>query len=337
MRFFRNKKSTHRRKTAGSKRLTVMLIPEGANATTQFNVPHWIVKFLGVSSFFFIATLGYLVADYIELRTMRRSYVHLTAENEGLKGEARALLSSLEDVKESLQKVQDYTTKLTELTQMRVKTVSKETGIGPLSSEEYKIAKDATKVEGPAEVIPLGLNIEKLAFRTTFDRLYSIGKQSNQQAMELQSILSNLSKQKSLLSSIPSVAPVNGWITSGFGNRISPFTGKRTDHRGLDIASPIGSPIYSPAGGVVIFTGGKAGFGNFIMIAHGYGIVTRYGHNAQNMVQPGQRIERGEQIATVGTSGRTTGPHLHYEVIVNGRYADPRKFILDIPADELMN
>jgi len=101
-------------------------------------------------------------------------------------------------------------------------------------------------------------------------------------------------------------------------------------HFGIDVASPVGTPICAPADGVVIFTGAKEGFGNFIMIAHGYGIVSRYGHNAQNLVQPGQSIKRGEQIATVGMSGRTTGPHLHYEVIVDGRPANPKKFILDM-------
>jgi murein DD-endopeptidase MepM/ murein hydrolase activator NlpD len=74
----------------------------------------------------------------------------------------------------------------------------------------------------------------------------------------------------------------------------------------------------------------KDGFGNFIMIAHGFGVVSRYGHNAENLVQPGQKISRGEQIATVGMSGRTTGPHCHYEVILNGNAVDPRKFILNL-------
>jgi murein DD-endopeptidase MepM/ murein hydrolase activator NlpD len=98
---------------------------------------------------------------------------------------------------------------------------------------------------------------------------------------------------------------------------------------GIDVAAPVGTPIVAPADGVVIFTGAKQGFGNFIMIAHGYGVVTRYGHNHQNMVQPGQKVTRGEQIGTVGNSGRTTGPHLHYEVLVNGHNENPKKFILD--------
>ncbi len=88
------------------------------------------------------------------------------------------------------------------------------------------------------------------------------------------------------------------------------------------------------ADGVVVFSGMKEGFGNFVMIAHGYGIVTGYGHNAQNLVITGQVIKRGEQLSTVGQTGRTTGPHLHYEIWVNGRVVDPKRFILN--PDELV-
>jgi murein DD-endopeptidase MepM/ murein hydrolase activator NlpD len=316
------------------KKITLMVIPDGAHSTKQLHIPQWILKVTMFASFGLFGLAGFLTFDYIQLRTMRSAYQRISAENEGLKGEARALMTSLEDVRRSLSRVQDYTTKLTEITNIKVRTVSKETGIGPLSPEEYKIAEEKGVVAtGPADHIPLGVDLDKLTFRPVFDRLYGLGLQSNKQVHELQFILSNLSQQKSLLASIPSISPVNGWVTSGFGNRISPFTGQRTPHQGIDVASPIGTPIYAPADGVVIFTGTKAGFGNFIMIAHGYGIVSRYGHNAQNMVQPGQRVSRGEQIATVGMTGRTTGPHLHYEVLVNGRYANPKKFILDLDED----
>lgn len=310
-----------------------MVIPDGAHATKQVHLPRWILRVGAIGLFILIGISGFLVFDYIQLRSMRASYFTIAAENQGLKGEARALMSSLEEVRRSLSRVQDYTAKLTEITNIKVNKVSKETGIGPLSAEEYKIAEENSALSTPTEHIPLGIDLDKLVFRPVFDKLYGLGQLSNSQAVELQHILSNLSQQKYLLASIPSISPVNGWVTSGFGDRISPFTGQRSTHRGIDVASPIGTPVHAPADGVVIFTGAKAGYGNFIMIAHGYGIVSRYGHNAQNMVQPGQRVKRGEQIATVGMSGRTTGPHLHYEILVNGNYANPKKFILNIDAE----
>ena len=312
--------------------MTILIIPEGVHATRQIRVHHGTLKFFMVLVLLVFAAAGFITLDYIELLRIRRTFHEVAAENEGLKGEARILMDHLEDVKRALRRVQDYTGKLGELTAVRVQSVSRKTGIGPLTEQEYLAATSAqeTNPVKSAHYMPLGVNIEKLAFKPVFNALESIDHEANQHAFELQHLLSTLSQQRSLLSSIPSMAPVEGWITSGFGSRVSPFTGDTSQHLGLDIAAPAGTPIRAPADGVIIFSGSKEGYGNFIMIAHGYGVVTRYGHNAQNMVQPGQRVNRGEQIGTVGATGRTTGPHLHYEIHVNGLNEDPQKFILDM-------
>jgi murein DD-endopeptidase MepM/ murein hydrolase activator NlpD len=308
-----------------------MIIPDGSQGTRQVRLPRFIFKLALFGGLVLSAILGFFILDYIQLCSVRQSYQIIANENDGLKGESRVLIQNLEEVKRSLRRVQDYTNKLGELTTVKVRKVSKMTGIGPLSKEEF-MAHQQTVPPPDAEAadfMPLGVNIDSLVFKPVFTKLASLSRDANKHAFEMQHLLSNLSQQKSLLNAIPSMAPVNGWITSGFGGRISPFTGGRSVHQGLDIASPVGTAILAPADGVVVFTGAKEGFGNFIMIAHGYGIVSRYGHNNQNMVQPGQRISRGEQIGTVGMSGRTTGPHVHYEVWVDGRPENPRKFILE--------
>ncbi len=315
------------------KRWTIMVIPDGMRATRQVTVPYLLVRGAAVCGLVAFSMLGFFTLDYIQLRSLRTSYSKVSHDNEGMRGEARVLMQNLEEVKHSLRKVQDYSAKLSELTSLQVKKVSKETGIGPLTAEEFTSSQatiDPKAQVQTADFVPLGLNMDNLSFRPVFDRLAGIGKDANEHALELQHLLSNLSRQKSLLQAIPSFAPVDGWITSNYGKRVSPFTGEQGIHWGIDIAAGVGSPILAPADGVVIFSGAKEGFGNFIMIAHGYGVVTRYGHNAQNMVQPGQRISRGDQIATVGMTGRTTGPHLHYEVWVNGKTENPKKFILDM-------
>lgn len=313
------------------KKLTIVIIPDGVNATRQVSVPQALAKIAMFVGLFAAGLSGFFLLDYIQLRSLRHNYQNVSAENEGLKGEARVLMQNLEEVKRSLRRVQDYTSKLSELTTIKVQRVSKQTGIGPLSKEEYKTATQSeTPAPSPTDYVPVGVNLDNLTFRPVFDRLASIGQEANGHAFELQHLLSTLSRHKSLLSSIPSISPVDGWITSGYGHRVSPFTGQRTSHMGIDIAAPTGTPILAPADGVVIFTGAKDGFGNFIMVAHGYGVVSRYGHNHQNMVQPGQRVSRGEQIGTVGMSGRTTGPHLHYEILVNGNTENPERFILDM-------
>lgn len=311
-------------------RFTLLVIPENAATTKQFKIRYTLIKSFMVGALVFFASLGYFIHDYWQLREAKQQLSQLVTENEGLKGEARLLMKNLNEVKRSLTKVQDYSTKLSRLTNFKVRQVSAKTGIGPLTQEEYKQASKSQDEGESRSFFPLGIDMDKLIFKPVFKNLDDIGQQANQNAIELQELLSSLSQKKSLLSSIPSITPTNGWITSHFGRRVSPFTGRSTLHKGIDVAAATGTPIYAPADGVVIFSGIKAGYGNYIMIAHGYGIVTGYGHNSQNMVHPGQKIKRGDQIATVGSTGRSTGPHLHYEVLVNGKYQDPRKFILHI-------
>jgi len=139
----------------------------------------------------------------------------------------------------------------------------------------------------------------------------------------------HLDQQSTQLASSPSIWPVNGWVTSGFGYRRSPFTGARQFHAGLDVSTPIGTDIIAPAEGVVTRISWEPGFGRFLTIDHGSGVITRYGHLSQAYVKPGRRVKRGEVVAAVGNSGRSTGPHLHYEVLINGIPVNPLNYILN--------
>jgi murein DD-endopeptidase MepM/ murein hydrolase activator NlpD len=145
----------------------------------------------------------------------------------------------------------------------------------------------------------------------------------------LQDLVEGLRGKSEKLASTPSVWPAKGWVTSGFGRRISPFTGKPQAHNGLDIAAERGTAILAPARGRVIYAGRKGPLGKTVKIDHGYGIRTVYGHCDEIHVKVGQRVERGQWIAAIGSTGRSTGPHLHYAVQVAGRAVDPRKYILD--------
>jgi len=135
--------------------------------------------------------------------------------------------------------------------------------------------------------------------------------------------------QHTLLASTPSIWPVRGYLSAAFGNRADPFTGQRDFHPGLDISTPIGTRVQAPADGVVVTTAEKGAYGNTIIIDHGFGIVTRYGHLSGFNVKPGQRVRRGDVIGFVGSTGRSTGPHLHYEVWVRDQAQNPIQYILD--------
>jgi murein DD-endopeptidase MepM/ murein hydrolase activator NlpD len=129
--------------------------------------------------------------------------------------------------------------------------------------------------------------------------------------------------------STPSVWPVKGWVTSGFGPRVSPFTGQAAIHEGLDIGTAPNSPVQAPAAGRVTVTGFDAKMGNLIAIDHGYGIETQYGHLAKVLVKNGQKVKRGDLIGLVGSTGFSTGPHLHYLIKINNQPVNPQRYILN--------
>lgn len=132
-----------------------------------------------------------------------------------------------------------------------------------------------------------------------------------------------------LLASTPSVWPTRGYLSAGFGNRNDPFTGQRDFHAGIDISTPLGTPVHAPADGLVITTGLRGGYGNAIVLDHGFGVVSRYGHLDHFNVKPGQKVRRGDVIGFVGNTGKSTAPHLHYEVWVNDQAQNPIQYILD--------
>ena len=127
---------------------------------------------------------------------------------------------------------------------------------------------------------------------------------------------------------IPAGRPINrGWLSSYFGMRTDPFSGRRVHHSGVDFAGKSGSSVVSVAAGVVTFSGRKSGYGNLVEINHGKGYFTRYGHNSKNLVQVGDTIKKGQVVSEMGTTGRSTGPHVHFEVLYNGRAVNPKKYI----------
>jgi murein DD-endopeptidase MepM/ murein hydrolase activator NlpD len=173
---------------------------------------------------------------------------------------------------------------------------------------------------------PLPEEVDPVALTTDLDRL---DREVVKEEKTLSALRDYFADQKQLLAAAPSIWPVRGWVTSDFGARLDPYTEERTLHQGLDIATAKGTPVKAPADGVVIFGGYEGpGYGNVIVIDHGYGVKTRHGHLEDVFVKVGEKVKRGHVIGAVGNTGRSTGPHLHYEVRINGIPENPRKYIL---------
>ncbi len=165
--------------------------------------------------------------------------------------------------------------------------------------------------------------------REMHDQVQQLELASINQKEGFESLLQHLEDQRDLLSSTPAIRPVKGWITSSFGYRISPFTGLREFHKGYDIANRLGTPIIATADGTVSFIGNKGLLGKIITIDHGHGMVTQYAHIQEVLKKRGEAVKRGDTIALMGNTGRSTGPHCHYAVFLNGIPVNPVKYILN--------
>jgi murein DD-endopeptidase MepM/ murein hydrolase activator NlpD len=143
----------------------------------------------------------------------------------------------------------------------------------------------------------------------------------------LSTVRSDVEKRNALAASTPSIWPAHGWLSSTVGNRRDPIHGGRDFHEGLDISADRGNPVYATADGTITATGYESGYGNLIVITHEYGLETRYGHLSKFLARNGAKVKRGDIIGLVGSTGRSTGSHLHYEVRVNGRLLNPLQLL----------
>jgi murein DD-endopeptidase MepM/ murein hydrolase activator NlpD len=261
----------------------------------------------------------WMLYNYLDVRLKVAELNSLREENRQQKDQIREFASKLEDLNAEMEKIRQFDEKLRIITNI---------GENPEGGSNDVFGVGGPTPEGGNSVTELDKRNESLVREIKVD-LENLQDESKTREESLQGLLSFLEEKKNLLASTPSVWPTRGFVTSTFGYRRSPYTKTLVMHEGLDIANKIGTPIYATADGVVVFTGIEGTYGKVLSIDHGYGISTRYGHLDTILVKEGDKIKRGDKIATVGVTGRTTGPHLHYEVRINGVPVNPRNYILN--------
>lgn len=289
------------------------------------------------------------MVDYFGLLLQSLENKRLRSENAQLVKQFQVVESKVSSLENSLERVKTFTTKLKLITNIDAEDRVTKLSMGPKPApgqqvEEYEPMEQRPSNESLAQQdevfeAPQTLNENKgeVAEQPAPSKDYAslvvrIDKAVRETQLKEQSVIDlweSLSERQSLINATPNIKPARGWLTSRFGYRVSPFSGKATMHAGLDIAAAPGSPVYAPADGVVSFAGYDAGYGKLVSIDHGYGVSTRFGHTSQIYVQVGQKVSKWDVIAAVGNTGRSTGPHLHYEVRINGTPVDPINFILD--------
>ncbi len=346
-----------------------MVVPEKQKGVRTYRIPTVLFKSLAFLFVMLCMLIGVLAYDYWKIMQQVYENKHLSIENRQLKEQIQLFQMKMNTLADDLRRINTFEKKLRVITGLEdvnskgaiyrpEKEEDKESFTLDDLNSSLDFKMDVDNIEDKPRFKELkNLYDKKIAANLGLERSYLLTKQwsdlarrsfalSNDYAKfdykysQIRDVVSAVEGQiheldqflldkESFLSSTPTILPADGWITSYFGQRISPYLGKLKMHEGLDVGAPYGTKVNAPADGIVTFSGEKAGFGKFVQVDHGYGIETIYAHNQSLHVRPGQKVKRGHLLAAVGNTGHSTGPHLHYEVRVNGIAVDPLYFILE--------
>jgi len=282
-------------------------------------VPRWVLLLSLTAFVLFLGVAGYSIAARVNIEVDRQELAQLRKENKLLNRQYGQLSTQIDSVNTLLTLLGRHDVQLRVQANMEILPEDvRELGVG-----------------GSKEADPELLSLRKIRsarykdvdeISKTVDALLRKTKQQSQSFAEIEE---KLKSDKHLRDHTPSILPCNGWLCSGFGYRIDPFTKRPRMHNGIDISKAPGEPILATADGVVVHTGFNSGYGLTVKIDHGNEIETFYAHLSAIYVKPGQQVERGQVIGAMGATGRTTGTHLHYEVRIGGRPVNPINYIID--------
>lgn len=300
---------------------TIMFVPERGRG----RVIQWTISLKSIRRGLIVASMlaallvvgtGWLVAGL----PVVWSYDDLLQENLALKGTIRDIEGQLQSVEVALKRIEVLDAQLREYSDSPVRVG----GTGPIEDEEYALltGEGSQVALSGSDLRPAELWARAVEARSTdlMARLEVVEPSLNDLSQDLADMMS-------IQSAMPQQWPLMGILSSGFGYRKSPIRRSWNFHPGIDVSAPRGSKIYAVAPGKVIESEYQGGYGRMLLIDHGYGIQTRYAHNTSLFVKAGDFVEPGQVIATVGTTGQTTGPHLHFEMLVDGRTVDPLDYL----------
>jgi len=295
-----------------------MVIPNITGKFRSFSIPSYLLKGIFFTSLILIGIAVFLFNHYIVMTENIYELKKLRKETREQAIEIQKFSQEIKNLGIKMTRLQTLDKKLRIITSLeKPKDKTTLVGIGGPTGSEF------------SDLNTVSENQQKEMIHLMQEELKQLKTDVSKQELSFLELEGFLRDQKSLLSSTPAIWPTRGWLTSTFGYRKSPFTGKREMHEGLDIATRLGTPIYATADGVVVKTGMDRYLGKYVEIDHGYGFVTKYGHNSRVLVRVGQKVKRWQKIATVGNTGRSTGSHVHYEVKVNGIPVNPLRYIID--------
>lgn len=329
------------------KTLTLYFVTNDEKQTRKITIP---ISYFKVAVFmiaFAIISLFAGFIDYFGLLAQSVENKKLKIENINLQKQFQVVEGKLDSLQSALDRVGVITNKLKLITDTHMKDRSERLSFPAtvnaadeaarlknterMSNEDFYEQDPSINTENPVNTLKGELATEKSStnYSTLVIKIDEAVKDSMLKEQTVIQLWESLSDSQSLLASTPSIRPARGPIGSRFGYRVDPINGKMKMHAGLDIVVSPGTPVRAPADGVVSFAGWDDFYGKLVSIDHGYGVLTRYAHNSQIYVQVGQKVSKYDVISATGSTGRSTGPHLHYEVRVNGVPVNPLNYILD--------
>lgn len=297
------------------RRWTIMLVPHGAQQSRIVEVTSAWIKAAGAATIVLVGLamlVGYGVASW----QARQASDALSAQREAeLAAEIGRLNGRLGELTDTLQAISRRDARIRLLANLE-----------PLDPQVHAagIGGPAPRTEAAEATDPLGRHASQVRVD-----LNALIRRANLLARSFREAADSLASHTERLEATPSIMPTQGWLTSAFTRmRAHPVLHVARPHEGIDVTAPMGAPIEAPAAGTVVSAGWETGYGNTVVVDHGYGLRTKYAHASRLLVKAGQKVTRGQQLALVGSTGLSTGPHLHYEVHVNGRPVDPLRYVL---------
>jgi murein DD-endopeptidase MepM/ murein hydrolase activator NlpD len=300
-----------------SKKSTILFLPRGLHKVRKITISRSAMFTFLFFIFMILLSVSWLTTDYIKIKNKIPELLYLKKENSFQKTHIIALSKKINHINQNMAKLQEFERKLRVMTNLE-----------PSKQQEELLAVGGSNTSTLASGYQLE-EVHKGLVQQMHKSLEALETKTAIASISQSQLNDFLKEQKSILACTPSIRPTDGWFSSGFGYRISPFTNQREFHKGIDIANRIGTPIIAPADGFVVHAGKEGNFGKMITINHGYNLQTRYGHLSKYRIKKGQYVKRGQIIGEVGNSGRCTGPHLHYEVLLSGVPVNPLRFILN--------
>jgi murein DD-endopeptidase MepM/ murein hydrolase activator NlpD len=302
-----------------SKKITIIFLSDGARKTKQLKIPKIFILSLPLFIIAAVILVAWVFSDYQTVKTQIPRLAHLQKENKHQKVQLANLSQKIDHINRKMIELKKFDHKLRVM-------VNLETGED--NPQFLGIGGSDTTVLNPDYTVE---KAHKKLVRLMHHSLDNLNTEISVQIQDKAELHRFLQEQKSMLACTPSIWPTKSkrWVSSNFGYRISPFTNEREFHKGLDISARMKTPIIAPADGVVSSVGTSHGYGRMLHINHGNGLKTVYAHLAKSLVKKGQHVKRGQTIALMGKSGRTTGTHLHYEVHLSGVPVNPLRYILN--------